>query len=35
MSDIVFLTAGIGGFVVLALYARTLSRLKGGSMIEP
>ncbi|MDR6758930.1 hypothetical protein J2Y48_004240 [Mycoplana sp. BE70] len=27
MSDIVFLAAGIGGFVVLALYARTLSRL--------
>jgi len=27
VADIVFLAAGIGGFVVLALYARALSRL--------
>jgi len=27
MSDVLFLAAGIGGFVVFALYARALSRL--------
>jgi hypothetical protein len=27
MSDVLFLAAGIGGFVVFALYARMLSRL--------
>jgi hypothetical protein len=27
MSDVLFLAAGIGGFVVFAFYARALSRL--------
>jgi len=34
MSDVLFLAAGIGGFVVFALYARALSRLWGGRHVR-